>query len=160
MNAHETLLEDFYAAFQHKDYATMIGCYHSDIHFSDPVFTDLQGNRAKAMWHMLCERGKDLRISFDNIQADDNTGQAHWDAAYTFSTGRRVYNVIDANFAFKDGKIIEHTDSFDLWRWTRMALGPIGWFLGWNARLHERVRGTAVTQLNNFIAQHPQYDDT
>ena len=160
MNAHETLLEDFYTAFQHRDYATMIGCYHKDIHFSDPVFTDLQGSRAKAMWHMLCGRGKDLQVTFNGIQADDNEGKVHWEATYTFSTGRRVHNVIDATFVFEDGKIIKHTDSFDLWRWTRMALGPIGWFLGWNTRLHEKVRGTAVAQLNNFIAQHPEYDDT
>ena len=159
MNAHETLLEDFYTAFQHKDYATMIGCYHNDVEFSDPVFTDLRGNRAKAMWHMLCERGKDLRVSFDNIQATDSTGQAQWEASYTFSTGRRVHNVIEANFVFKDGKIIEHTDFFNLWRWTRMALGPMGWLLGWNPRLHEKVRGTAVRQLNNFIDKHPQYSD-
>lgn len=160
MNAHATLLEDFYTAFQHKDYATMIDCYHKDIHFSDPVFTDLHGSRAQAMWHMLCQRGQDLQVTFRDLQAEGNEGQAHWEATYTFSTGRRVHNVIDANFLFKDGKIIEHTDSFDLWRWTRMALGPVGWFLGWHPRLQERVRGSAVASLNNFIAQHPEYDDT
>jgi hypothetical protein len=40
-----------------------------------------------------------------------------------------------------------------------MALGPIGWFLGWNSRLHDKVRGTAVAQLNNFIDKHPEYSD-
>jgi hypothetical protein len=111
------------------------------------------------MWHMLCERGKDLQVSFGDLRAEGNEGQAHWEAVYTFSTGRRVHNVIEANLVFKDGKIIEHTDSFDLWRWTRMALGPIGWFLGWHPRLHEKVRGTAIASLNSFIAQHPEYAD-
>lgn len=108
----------------------MIGCYHNDVHFSDPVFTDLHGNRAKAMWHMLCRRGHDLQVMFDNVQADGNDGQAHWEATYTFSTDRKVHNVIEARFVFAEGKIIEHEDDFDLWRWTRMALGPLGWFLG------------------------------
>ena len=159
MNAHETLLEDFYTAFQHRDYATMIGCYHDDVQFSDPVFTDLRGNRAKAMWHMLCERGEDLQVTFRDLQAGGDEGQAHWEATYTFSTGRQVHNVIEAAFVFQDGKIIEHTDSFNLWRWTRMALGPIGWFLGWNPRLHEKVRLTAVASLDNFIDKHPQYSE-
>ncbi len=159
MNAHETLLEDFYTAFQHRDYATMIGCYHKDVQFSDPVFTDLRGNRAKAMWHMLCERGEDLQVTFRDLQAEGDEGQAHWEATYTFSTGRRVHNVIEAVFVFRDSKIIEHTDSFNLWRWTRMALGPIGWFLGWNPRLHEKVRETAVASLDNFMDKHPQYSE-
>jgi hypothetical protein len=159
VNTHETLLEDFYTAFQHKDYMTMIGCYHPDIHFSDPVFTDLHGNRAKAMWHMLCNRGQDLQVTFNNIQANSREGQAHWEATYTFSTGRKVHNVIEAHFVFADGKIIEHEDSFDLWHWTRMALGPVGWLLGWHPRLQQKVRGTAAASLNNFISQHPEYAD-
>jgi hypothetical protein len=159
MNVHETLLEDFYTAFQHRDYATMIGCYHNDVHFSDPVFTDLHGNRAKAIWHMLCRRGQDLQVTFNNIETNGNEGQTHWEATYTFSTGRKVHNVIEARFVFAEGKIIEHEDDFDLWRWTRMALGPVGWLLGWHPRLHQKVRGTAVTSLNNFIGQHPEYAD-
>ncbi|MBE2223667.1 MAG: nuclear transport factor 2 family protein, partial [Anaerolineae bacterium] len=40
------LIETFYTAFQLRDHAAMIACYHPDIHFADPVFTDLHGNRA------------------------------------------------------------------------------------------------------------------
>ncbi len=157
MNQRQELITKFYTSFQQRDYASMIACYHPDIHFSDPVFTDLRGKQAGAMWHMLCERGKDLQIVFSDVEADEGNGRAHWEATYTFSTGRKVHNIIDAEFAFQDGKIIRHQDSFDLWRWTRMALGPMGWFLGWTPLVQDRVRGTAVQSLNKFIANHSEY---
>ena len=39
------------------------------------------------------------------------TGRAHWEADYTFSsTGRKVHNVIDATFEFEGGLIRAHRD--------------------------------------------------
>ena len=161
MTTNQSLIENFYTAFQQRDHAGMIACYHPEIHFSDPVFTDLHGSQAKAMWHMLCERGKDLAVVFSDVvataSADEGNGRAHWEATYTFSTGRKVHNIIDAAFTFQDGLIIRHQDSFDLWRWTRMALGPMGLFLGWTPLVHKRVRETAVTSLNAFIAKYSEY---
>ena len=102
MNDNSTLLSTFYTAFQQRDYASMIACYHPDIHFFDPVFTNLQGKRAGAMWHMLCERGTDLQATFSDIQADDKKGQAHWEATYSFGkNGRLIHNIIDATFTFQ-----------------------------------------------------------
>ena len=113
----------------------------TSVKFSDEVFVDLEGERAAGMWRMLCERGKDLKIEFSDIEADDSTGRAHWEAWYTFSSTRRpVHNRIDARFEFKDGKIIRHRDSFDFWAWARQALGPIGVLLGWSGFLRNRVR--------------------
>lgn len=151
------LIETFYTAFQQRNHAGMIACYHPDVHFSDPAFGDLHGKRAMAMWHMLCERGKDLQISFDNIDANEQSGQAHWEAIYTFSTGRNVHNIIDAAFTFADGLIVRHADSFDFWRWARMALGSTGLLLGWSSFMQKKVRETAVSGLNKFIANHPEY---
>lgn len=153
----QQLIHTFYTTFQQRDHAGMIACYHPDIHFADPVFTDLRGPQAKAMWHMLCERGKDLQISFDGIQADGQAGRADWQATYTFSNGRRVHNVIQATFQFQDGLIIRHQDHFNLWRWTRQALGPTGLFLGWTPMVQKKVRETAVASLRKFIVQHPEY---
>jgi ketosteroid isomerase-like protein len=102
----EELVRDFYTCFANRDARGMAACYHRDVEFSDEVFIELEGARAKAMWQMLCERGKDLKIEFRDIQADDSTGRAHWEAWYTFSpTGRRVHNQIDARFEFRGGKI-------------------------------------------------------
>jgi ketosteroid isomerase-like protein len=158
MELNEKVIEDFYTAFQSRDYAGMIACYHPDIHFHDPVFTDLHGRQAKAMWHMLCERGQDLTVEYSNVQATETAGQAHWEARYTFSTtGRKVHNIIDASFTFQDGKIIKHTDLFDLWRWTRLALGPTGILLGWSPVVQNKVRATAQKGLAAFIKGHPEY---
>ena len=41
-------------------------------------------------------------------------------------TGNAVLNRIDARFTFRDGKIIRHEDSFDLWKWAGQALGMKG----------------------------------
>src|SRR5947207_613457 len=109
MHPHEALIQRFYAALHRHDAADMIACYHPEVEFSDPVFRDLKGNKARAMWQMLCERGKDLEVVASDIHADDATGRAHWDAHYTFSqTGREVLNRIDARFEFRDGLISRH----------------------------------------------------
>ena len=135
----------------------MIACYHPDIHFSDPAFGDLHGKRAMAMWHMLCERGRDLQVTFRDVVATQNNGQAQWEAIYTFSTGRKVHNRIDANFTFADGLILRHADQFDFWRWTRMALGLPGTLVGWTPMMQKKVRETAVAGLDKFIANQLEY---
>ncbi len=110
------------------------------------------------MWHMLCERGKDLEITYSEVEADDQKGKAHWEAVYTFSqTGRKVHNKIDAEFEFRDGKIIRHTDRFSFRKWSAMALGPIGVLLGWSSFLKAKVRNTAGRSLKAFIHSHPDY---
>lgn len=104
----------------------MAACYHPDITFHDPVFGTLRGRRAKDMWRMLCKIGKDLTVSASNITADDQTGSAHWVADYTFSTGRKIHNEVDASFEFRDGLIVTHNDNFDFRSWCGQAFGPVG----------------------------------
>jgi ketosteroid isomerase-like protein len=152
MNNHEQLITNFYTAFQNKDWKAMQACYHDEIIFNDPVFQNLKGKEAKAMWHMLVTAGKDLSLNFNSVKADDVSGSAHWEALYTFSkTGRKVHNSIDAKFEFKDGKIIRHTDVFDFWRWSRMALGTSGVLLGWTSVIQNKVRETASRNLTKFM---------
>lgn len=106
---------------------------------------------------MLCERGKDLRIEFRDVDADGSSGHAHWEAWYTFSaTKRPVHNIIDARFEFRDGKIVRHRDSFDFPAWASQALGPMGMLLGWSSFLKNRVRAKAAAGLGAFMARtHP-----
>jgi ketosteroid isomerase-like protein len=145
MHPNARLIETFYSSFQKRDAEGMIACYAPDVRFSDPVFHDLEGKRACSMWRMLCKRAKDLEIEFRDVQADDRTGSAHWEARYLFSaTGRNVHNVIDAKFEFKDGKIIRHADTFDLWRWAGMALGTKGKLLGWLPPIKRAIHQKAV----------------
>jgi ketosteroid isomerase-like protein len=151
--ANAELIDRFYAAFARRDHETMAACYAPDARFSDPVFQDLRGEEVPAMWRMLCERGRDLELSHSRVQAEGDRGSAHWEADYTFSrTGRRVHNEIDAAFRFRDGLIAEHSDEFDLWRWTRQALGPVGVLLGWAPPLQSKVRGQARQGLDEFMA--------
>jgi ketosteroid isomerase-like protein len=151
------LIRNFYTSFGNRDARGMAACYHPSVKFSDEVFTDLEGARAAGMWQMLCERGKDLRIEFRDIAADDSDGHAHWEAWYTFSpTGRRVHNKIDADFEFRDGKIFRHRDRFNFWSWTRQALGPTGWLLGWSGFVRKRVRSQAERNLAAFLRERGQ----
>ena len=154
MHPNEELIKTFYTSFQSRDSDGMIACYHSDIVFSDPAFGTLRGAEATSMWRMLCERGKDLKIEFGNIHADDHTGSAHWEAWYTFSKSkRRVHNIVEASFNFQDGKIVRHTDRFNLWRWSMMALGPVGLFLDWTPFVQASIRKEARRELDAFMSK-------
>jgi ketosteroid isomerase-like protein len=152
MHPNAQRIQDFYAAFGQRDAEGMITHYAPDVWFSDPVFPDLKGEEAFNMWRMLCGRGKDLSVEASRIEADDTQGQAHWDARYTFSkTGRVVHNRIDARFTFRDGKIVRHEDSFDLWAWAGMALGPKGRLLGWLPPVQASIRKQADAGLRAFM---------
>ena len=153
MHANAQLIEHFYAAFARRDASAMATCYAPDARFRDPVF-DLAGGDIGAMWAMLCERGKDLTIVWRDIRADDATGRAHWEADYTFgATGRPVHNVIDAAFTFRAGRIASHVDTFDLWHWTRMALGFKGLVLGWTPFVRDAMRSQARRGLDAWLAR-------
>ena len=154
MHPHEALIREFYAAFARKDGDAMATCYHPDVFFSDPVFPSLHGDEAADMWRMLLSRGKDLEVTLDSATADDGGGRAQWTARYTFSrTGRKVVNVISALFAFRDGKIVRHHDSFPFWRWASQALGPAGAALGWLPPLRWKVRKDAAKSLAAYRAR-------
>jgi ketosteroid isomerase-like protein len=153
MTAHADLIDRFYEAFAAKDAAVMSACYHPDVRFTDPVFADLRGHEAAAMWHMLTEQGADLRIEYSDVLATGDVGSAHWDAWYTFTGGRPVENRIDAVFTFKDGRIATHKDTFDLYAWSKQALGLPGLLLGWTPFLQNQVRAQANKSLRRFIVK-------
>jgi len=152
MHLNQELIENFYTSFQKLDAEAMICCYHPDVRFSDPVFPNLSASQVSDMWKMLCSQAKNFEVTFTDVQVDDRTGKAHWEAKYDFSaTGRRVHNKIDAEFEFQDGKIIKHTDRFDFWKWSSQALGPVGVFLGWTPLLRRKVQQQAGERLAKFI---------
>jgi ketosteroid isomerase-like protein len=151
MNQHERLIHNFYSAFSQGDFKTMQSFYHNNASFSDPVFQNLNSKEVKGMWEMLLTSARDLKISFGDIKADADSGSASWQAWYTFSrTGKPVHNIIRAEFKFDDGKIISHRDHFDLWRWSRQALGISGLLLGWSPLVANKVRATARKALEKF----------
>jgi ketosteroid isomerase-like protein len=142
-----------YAALGRRDGEAMAACYTPDATFDDPAFS-LRGEAVGDMWRMLCARGKDLAVEASGIEADATTGRAHWVATYTFSgSGRRVVNRVDARFDFRDGLIVNHVDTFDLWRWAAQALGPAGLLLGWTPLLRNKIRAQAARSLAKFGAE-------
>ena len=151
MHPNEELIDGFYAAFARGDHETMAAAYADDATFTDPVFRTLDADRARAMWRMFCTSGNDVALTHSGVRADDRRGSARWEATYEFpKTGRTVHNVIDASFEFDGGRIVRHTDRFDLYRWTRMALGPAGVLLGWTPIVQNQVRAQARAQLERF----------
>ena len=153
MTQQEHLITQFYKAFQNLNYGEMQRAYHAEATFSDPVFQNLNAGEVKAMWQMLLTSAKDLKIVFSDIHADEHQGRASWEAWYTFSkTGRPVHNIVRSSFDFKDGRIFSQQDSFDLWRWSRQALGISGLLLGWSPLVQNKIRGTARASLKKFMA--------
>ena len=152
-NSNHELIQQFYDAFARGDAVAMAGLYHEDAVFSDPVFQELKGSEIGMMWKMLILQASTLEIKTENIAAEGETGKADWSAKYPFGRSkRRVHNKIHAEFTFKDGKIITHNDYFDFWKWSRMALGPLGFFMGWNSVVKVNIRKQAMTNLKKFMA--------
>jgi SnoaL-like domain len=150
---HMSTIERFYAAFDARDGAAMAACYAPGAHFSDPVFTDLNGDEPGAMWRMLTARAHDLRVEL--LEHTDDS--ARWRAHYTFSqTGRPVVNDVRATFRFDDaGLIADHRDEFSFHAWARQALGPAGLLLGWTPLLRSKVRRNAAQSLASFMRSQP-----
>ena len=155
MTPNEDVIEQFYRSFQRGDAAGMIACYDPAIEFSDPVFGALRGPQVGAMWQMLTGRAQDFHLTYRDIHADAQGGSAAWEATYVFSqTGRHVRNRVTSQFRFQNGKIIRQHDSFDLWKWAAMALGPTGTVLGWFPPLQARIRKNARRSLDAFMARN------
>ena len=143
------LITEFYSAFASHDHKRMVACYHDDIEFNDPAFGTLKGDQAKAMWRMLIERSEGkLKVVFSDV----TESSAHWEAFYLFSkTGRNVHNKIDARFEFKNGKIYRHYDHFNLWAWSRQALGVSGLLLGYTSFFKNKLQAQTRKLLNDYM---------
>lgn len=152
MNQKQHLIEEFYAGFAEGNAKTMASCYHKNIQFQDPAFGKLEGQDVIDMWEMLIDKSKgNLKIEFSDVTADEVTGSAKWVATYNFSkTNRTVVNVIQASFVFKEGLIIKHTDDFDIWKWSKQALGLPGYLLGWTGFMQQKIQKNALHSLRYY----------
>jgi ketosteroid isomerase-like protein len=149
MTTNEKIIIKFYTAFNNGDASTMCECYHPKIQFRDPVFNLLKENDVCQMWGMLIERSKgNTKIEFSDVKADEYIGSARWIATYNFSkTNRKVVNKIKAQFQFKDGLIIKHTDDFDIWKWSKQAFGIKGYLFGWTGYFQKKIHQQALLSL-------------
>jgi hypothetical protein len=152
VHPNEQVVRKSYEAFHARSAAIMNASYDPVVVFEDPAFGRLEGQQVFSMWQMLCSRAKELQVSVSNIRADNKTGSAHWQAKYLFGPSRRpVHNVVQANFIFRDGKIIEHVDTFSLWKWSSMAIGLTGTILGWRPLFKSAIQKSVRRQLDIFM---------
>lgn len=151
-------IEKFYQAFQNFDAERMITYYHKEIQFEDPAFGVLNGEKAKNMWRMICNSLKEQngKVIVINIAGDNKNGLANWEVHYYFSkTGKKVHNIIKAEFEFKDGLIIKHTDRFDLYKWSKQAFGVKGVLIGWTPFFKKKL----IIETNRLLSQFEQKID-
>lgn len=153
MTENEKTITKFYDAFANGDASTMCACYHPNIEFRDPIFGSLKGNDARKMWEMLLSRSNgNVKIKLSEVKADDHHGAAHWEATYNFSKNNRaVVNRIRAAFFFQDGLILRHTDDFDIWKWSKQALGFKGYLLGWTGYMQNKIHKNALKSLKKYL---------
>lgn len=153
MTDNKSVIDNFYQAFQKLDADGMKACYSDHPLFNDPVFGMLEGQEVGAMWEMLCRNARDFKLEYSNIQLlDEEYCTCLWTAEYTFSkTGRKVVNHIKAHMRIQQGRITEHTDQFNFWKWSRQALGISGWLLGWSHILRNKVHKTAIAGLTRYM---------
>tara|TARA_B110000240_G_C13207180_1_gene328762 strand:- start:127 stop:594 length:468 start_codon:yes stop_codon:yes gene_type:complete len=149
------IIEKFYTSFTEGNAKGMTECYHENVIFQDDVFGTLNGDRACKMWEMLLSgKTEPTKISFNNIEANMESGSANWRAEYNYGEKKRkVINNVQGNFKFKDGKIIEHKDYFKLWEWTQQALGPVGYLIGWTPFMKNKIQNTTNKKLDDFISK-------
>lgn len=153
MNTNENLIHHFYTCFKNKDVKGMQDCYADTATFNDAVFTDLNAVQVRSMWAMLIKSGKDMQLEFSNIKANEHEGKAEWIATYTFSaTGNKVENRIKASFILENGKITNHHDDFNFYRWAKQALGLPGLLLGWTPFLRNKIQKKAANNLRLYMA--------
>lgn len=145
--------EQFYQAFERMDVDAMVALYADEIIFEDPAFGKLEGECAKNMWRMLVgsQKSENFKVSFRDLDAGQGKSSCMWEANYTFpATGRKVFNVIQSEMHFRDGKILQHTDVFDFYRWTKEALGTKGKLLGWMPWFQRAFQKRTHEMLNRF----------
>jgi limonene-1,2-epoxide hydrolase len=155
----KNIIEEFYEAFSNLDAESMVKYYHPDVVFQDPAFGELKGARAKNMWRMLChsQKGKGFKVKYNVIDFNTNKSNAEWEAFYTFSqTGRKVHNKISASFVIENGLIVEHIDKFNLYSWSKQAMGIKGFLLGNTSFFRNKLQQKTNSLLNKFEEKQAQ----
>ena len=149
-------LKKFTEHLSHLEADALVSLYHDDIIFEDPAFGRLKGERVKDMWRLLLGRKKEtqLEINVLDFESDGLTGTASWEAKYIFNvTGRKVHNKITSTFELKDGLIVKQDDKFDLYKWSKQAMGLTGTLVGWTKFFQHNLQGKTEYMLDTFIAK-------
>lgn len=158
MHSNTGLIQHFYQSFANGAIEDMVNCYDDSATFEDPAFGQLKGEDVRNMWRMLLESSKgQLKVTFDSIHENKENVFAKWKAEYVFSqTNRKVVNEIEAHFVVKNGKIIKHIDNFNLWKWSRQALGFKGFIIGYTSFFKKALHKKTHHLLRKFVQKREQ----
>jgi ketosteroid isomerase-like protein len=153
MQSNAELIQHFYQSFANGAIEDMVNCYEDTATFEDPAFGQLKGEDVRNMCRMLHESSKgQLKVTFHSIQENKDSVSAKWIAEYVFSqTGRKVVNEIEAHFVVKNGKIVQHIDTFNLWKWSRQALGSTGFMIGYTSVFKKALQKKTHHLLRKFV---------
>lgn len=157
----EALVRRFYDGLAALDSAGIVGCYHRQASFTDPVFPDLRADQVPARWKMLLRgitqgagagapAGDSLALTYRIVRGDDRKAVVTWEARYRLA-GRVVHNRIESSLTFWDELIVRQVDEFSFWRWSRQALGPPAWVAGWLPPYQRAVQQQAARRLRDFM---------
>lgn len=155
IEANRQLITNFYEAFANKNTEAMAECYAEHIVFEDPAFGRLNGPEVMAMWTMLIQRGGDTLTTKFTIREVTNGGaKTTFEPSYLFGPKKRkVDNVISTHFIIEEGKIVYHGDQFNLWKWSRMALGTTGLMIGWSGGFKKKLQAKLRSTLEKFMSK-------
>lgn len=120
------VVTEFYAAFVKQDTKSMEQLYSKDVKFQDAIFKYGDREGTMGMWNKILRDPKS-KFSFELKSVEGDVVTGHWKADYEL-LGRKVHNEIDARMVVRDGKIVEHRDSFDWDKWAKQALPAGGLF--------------------------------
>jgi hypothetical protein len=154
----KNIIEEFYEAFSNLDAESMVKYYHPNVVFRDPAFGELKAERAKNMWRMLChsQKGKGFKVKHQVTNFNKENANAQWEAFYTFNqTNRKVHNKISATFKIQNGLIVEHIDEFNLYNWSKQALGIKGYLIGNTSFFMKKLQQNTNLLLNKFEKNKP-----
>lgn len=122
----EAVMKKFYEAFvaqRPKDFEAL---YAPDVKFKDAVFEYSDRRGTMRMWKQILSNPKNtFRFEFDRVEGEVAYGR--WVADYKLG-GRPIHNEIETRMVIRDGKIVEHTDSFSWNKWVKQALPGGGLF--------------------------------
>ncbi|MGB0885830.1 MAG: nuclear transport factor 2 family protein [Chitinophagales bacterium] len=151
----ETIVKNFFEAFQKLDSKTMNSFLAKNISFDDPAFGKLNGDEVKYMWQFLTKNAKNFSLEFEIISTTKNKLEAKWTAHYTFSaTGNKVVNHVNSSFTIKNDKITNHKDEFDLKKWAKQALGKAIGIFGPSFLLKKGIQAQSKQLLKKYMSKN------
>ena len=147
MNSKEIAIK-FYDAFSVANIDVLKQLYDKKLIFNDNIFVNLDYNETISMWSSLLVGNKNMSIKYEIKKYSEKYVEVEWIADYLFtSTNRNVKNIILAKMEIDQGKIINHTDNFDFYKWSQMAFGITGVLIGWTSFFKNKVRTETYNKL-------------